>query len=132
MAYTGDLLMSAKNLTRAIILIEKAGVEVSYMGRTSEIPEDIGNTLPYNGCAYLDENMIDLYADNPDDDTNQILCVLIHEYGHILAYKKYGDAHTEKMAWDFGVAAFPKSMIPKCLPTIRDICLYSYAENGVY
>jgi len=124
--------MSAKNLTKAIIIIEKTGVEVTYMGHTDNIPPDIEHSLPYNGCAFVDDNMIDLYADNPDTDTNQILCVLIHEYGHILAYKKYGDAHTEKMAWDFGVDAFPKSMIPKCLPTIRDICLDIYAKDGVY
>ena len=123
--------MSANNLTKAISLIEKAGVEVAFMGHTSKIPEDIGNTLPYNGCAYLDENLIDLYADNPDDDTDQILCVVIHEYGHLLAYKLYGEDHTERMAWEMGVNAFPSYLIPECLPEIRDRCLAEYAENGV-
>ena len=124
--------MSAKNLTRAIKLIEQSGVEVTYMGHTDEIPPDILHSLPYNGCAFVEDNMIDLYADNPDTDTNQILCVLIHEYGHILAFRKYGDSHTEEMAWDLGAAAFPKSIIPKCFGAIRDTCLDIYAEYGVY
>jgi len=114
-----------EKLQEGISFVNDHGIDVNYKGSASKI----GSPLSFNGCAFLDDGIIDLFADDPQSEADKVLACLIHEFGHIMDKRLYGGGDSEEDAWKIGVAKFPKNLIPKCLPEIKKVCLKWYAEN---
>lgn len=117
--------MSIKNLERGIKFVNKQGIYVEYMGAA----KPLGSQLPFNGCAYLDFDQIDLYADDPRRDADKVLACLVHEYGHIMDWKLYGGGDSEVDAWEVGIEEFPPDLIPDCLDEVMEACLLTYDKS---
>lgn len=97
-----------------------------------EIPKDLyaddDIDLPYNGTAFLDDeigHMIDVYG-NVEKYPTQMICVLIHEFGHILAFIAFGKDHSEEDAWFMGRNYFKEEWIPPNFNSIMLECLDTY------
>lgn len=117
-----------EKLLEGIAWVEKYGIDVQYQGTAKSVKNQTGCDMPYNGCAYVEAGLIDLYADHPERSTAQLLAVLVHEFGHIMDYRITGDGDDEAAAWKAGIAHFPKHLIPDCLPRIREKCLAVYKK----
>lgn len=111
------------------MLSDKFGIEINLF---PEIPKHLyvdDEDLPYNGTAFLDEeegqHMIDLYG-NLDKFPSELICVLIHEFGHILAYTAFGKDHSESDAWLMGKAYIKDEFIPPNFDNIMNECLETY------
>jgi len=119
-------------LQKAISFVNDHGIDVDYRGTADSVREVTNSDLPYNGCAFVEVDQIDLYANNPTRSASQLTAVLIHEFGHIMDYRMNCRGDREKEAWDIGVKLFPKWLVPSCLAGIRKKCLAEYAKDKVY
>lgn len=120
-----------EKLQAGIAYVNNQGIDVDYMGTAESVRDETGVDTPYNGCAYVEMDLIDLYADNPKRVASQLLAVLIHEFGHIMDYRLNGGGDGERKAWDMGVKHFPKHLVPDCLSRIREKCLKGYVKEGI-
>jgi hypothetical protein len=112
-------------LQEAIKFVNSHGIDVDFRGSAT----DIGSPYSVNGCAFVEQDLIDLYADDPVNDADMLTACLIHEFGHIMDYAIYGGGDDEEDAWKVGVKLFPKWLVPKCLPAIKKKCLAHYAQG---
>ena len=108
-----------------IAFVNDHGIDVNYKGSATEIE----SPFTFNGCAFIDDDLIDLYADNPRKDADLLLACLIHEFGHIMDARLNKGGESEIKAWEVGVKLFPKWLVPKCLPGIKKKCLAHYAQG---
>ena len=113
-------------LQKGISFVNDHGIDVNYKGSASAI----GSPFSFNGCAFVDDDIIDLFADDPRSESDKVLACLIHEFGHIMDGRLYGGGDDEEDAWKVGVKLFPKWLVPKCLPAIKKKCLAHYAQIG--
>ena len=63
-------------LQSLVEVINQDGVEINFLGSAKEI----GSPFPVNGGAFMEEEMIDLFADDPRRDADKLSAALIHEY----------------------------------------------------
>jgi hypothetical protein len=82
-----------------------------------------------DGCAFIEDDwkVIDLYTES-HDRYDLLLCVLIHEIGHVICWNKYGYDHTEEDAWDNGGSILEQNEIPECFDLVKVEALSSYAR----
>lgn len=113
------------------IVENEYGIEVNLF---DEIPkrlyQDPDIDIPYNGTTFLDQEyptIIDIYG-NIDKYPMELTCVLIHEFGHVLANNCLGEAHTEKDAWLFGMNFFKEDLVPPIISDMMKKCLATYNE----
>lgn len=111
------------------LITNKFGIEVTLF---EQIPEDLYLTeedVPYNGTAYLENPdgsyLIDVYGDI-EKYPSQMICVLIHEFGHILAHISFGKEHSEMDAWLMGLNYFDEKFIPPNFDEVMTNCLETY------
>lgn len=110
-------------------IINDFGIEVNLF---DEIPKhlyaDPDIDIPYNGTVFLDQEyptIIDLYGDIVKYPM-EMTCVLIHEFGHVLADNNIGSTHTELDAWLFGKNYFKEQYIPPIFDKIMYESLETY------
>jgi len=118
-----------QKLLDAIQYVNEYGIDVEYMGTAKQLKF---SPFPFNGCAYLDSDLVELYADDPKKDADKLLATLIHEFGHIMDYRIHDGGDSEWKAWEVGVSMFPPQLIPACLAKVKKKCLNYYAEDGIY
>lgn len=114
-------------LQEAISFVNDHGIDVEYKGIASKMNPE----FPFNGCAFLESGIIDLYADNPKKQADELISVLIHEFGHIMDWRLYGGGDSESAAWKVGIRKFPKYLLPKSLSRVKKKSLAYYTGKSV-
>jgi len=117
--------MSRLLLNNLLQIVEEQGIEVNLVPLYElEGYRNIGLPHDVNGCAYIQDRIINLYYSNLNTDAEGMMCCLIHEYGHIK-----GCTEIEELAWDIGIKSVPDYLIPNCIETYKQLCLEDYEER---
>ena len=64
--------------------------------------------------------------------TKEHLYTLLHEYGHVLAYREIGEDHTEQDAWDCALLGLPEKFYKPFLKDYEEFksyCLSTYESH---
>ena len=84
----------------------------------------------YIPTAWYQNGRIQIYTDDKIGKASAIASLILHEFGHYLAFIAHGPEHTEKNAWDLAEAVVDRELKPKEFKKIRDICLKLYKKIG--
>lgn len=117
-----------EKLRKVCDIINEDGIDIDYRGKASICPV-VGVYDCFNACAFLDDNLIDVYADDIFRDAGLAAAGLIHEWGHFLADRRLGDSHTERDAWEYGMMAVPGDYHPANMIEVMEFCLREYESQ---